>query len=57
MQTWFSSMRSVIDLATYDDPRRPAAGFEAVWVNGVETLKGGKRTSNIPGRSIRSRKI
>jgi N-acyl-D-amino-acid deacylase len=48
---------TVLDLATYDDPRRAAAGFEAVWVNGVETLKGGKRTSNIPGRSIRSRRV
>lgn len=49
--------QTVLDLATYDDPRRPAAGFETVWVNGIETLKSGKRTSNIPGRAIRSRGI
>lgn len=45
---------TVLDLATYDDPRRPAVGFETVWIDGVETLKAGKRTSHLPGRAIRS---
>ena len=45
---------TVLDLSTYDNPRIPARGFESVWVNGVETLSHGKRTSRLPGRSIRS---
>ncbi|MBC7463943.1 MAG: D-aminoacylase [Actinobacteria bacterium] len=46
--------QTVLDLATYDDPRRPAAGFESVWIDGLETLSDGKRTSHTPGRAIRS---
>ena len=46
---------TVLDLSTYDNPRLPARGFESVWVNGVETLSHGIRTSRLPGRAIRSR--
>jgi len=45
---------SVIDRSTYEDPRLPAAGFEYVWIGGVATLDQGARTSNLPGRAIRS---
>jgi N-acyl-D-amino-acid deacylase len=45
--------QTVIDRSTYDNPRLPAAGFEAVWVNGLQTLAGGRRTSNLPGRAHR----
>lgn len=45
---------TVIDRSTYENPRIPATGFETVWIAGVETLKGGKRTDNLPGRAIRS---
>ena len=45
---------SVIDRSTYEDPRLPAAGFEYVWIGGVATLAQGVRTSNLPGRAIRS---
>ncbi|CAB4339929.1 unannotated protein [freshwater metagenome] len=46
----------VLDLATYENPKTPAAGFENVWIDGVLTLEGGKRTSHLPGRAVRSRK-
>ena len=45
---------SVIDRSTYENPRLPAAGFEYVWIGGVATLALGARTSNLPGRAIRS---
>ncbi len=45
---------SVIDRSTYENPRLPAAGFEYVWIGGVTTLAQGVRTSNLPGRAIRS---
>lgn len=45
---------SVIDRSTYENPRLPAAGFEYVWIGGVATLDQGARTSNLPGRAIRS---
>jgi N-acyl-D-amino-acid deacylase len=46
----------VLDLATYENPRTPAAGFENVWIDGVLTLEGARRTSNLPGRAVRSSK-
>ena len=45
---------SVIDRSTYENPRLPAAGFEYVWIGGVATLAQGARTSNLPGRAVRS---
>ena len=45
---------TVIDRATYEDPRQPATGFESVWVGGVRTLESGRRTSHLPGRAVRS---
>lgn len=45
---------TVLDLATYENPRTPAAGFEHVWVGGVLTLKDGHRTSHLPGQAVRS---
>ena len=44
---------TVKDRATYEEPRLPAAGFESVWISGIKTLDGGKRTSELPGRSVR----
>ena len=44
---------TVKDRATYEEPRLPAAGFESVWIGGIKTLDGGKRTSELPGRSVR----
>jgi N-acyl-D-amino-acid deacylase len=45
----------VTDRSTYESPRLPAAGIENVWIGGVATLLGGKRTDALPGRAIRSR--
>lgn len=47
--------QKVLDLATYENPKTPAAGFESVWVDGVLTLDSGRRTSYLPGRAVRSR--
>ena len=48
---------TVLDQSTYENPRLPARGFENVWVNGVETLKNGQRTSRLPGKAVRSRAV
>lgn len=45
---------SVIDRATYEEPKLAALGFENVWISGFATLKAGKRTDHLPGRAIRS---
>ena len=45
---------TVIDRATYEDPRQPAAGFDSVWVGGLRTLESGHRTAHLPGRAVRS---
>lgn len=45
---------SVKDRATYDEPKLFAQGLESVWISGIKTLKSGKRTSDVPGRAIRS---
>lgn len=44
---------SVIDRATYEQPRVPAAGFVHVWIDGISTLWDGSRTDNLPGRAVR----
>lgn len=48
---------AVIDRSTYAQPRLPAGGFEYVWIDGIATLAGGSRTSNLPGRAVRSQKL
>jgi N-acyl-D-amino-acid deacylase len=44
---------TVRDNATYEDPRRPASGFVHVFVNGRATVRDGRRTDELPGRSLR----
>ncbi len=44
---------SVQDVATYEDPRRPAAGIDDVLVAGVPVLAGGQPTGATPGRALR----
>ena len=44
---------AVRDLATYDDPRRPAAGVDDVLVSGVPVLRRGELTGALPGRPLR----
>jgi N-acyl-D-amino-acid deacylase len=43
----------IADHATYDDPRQYATGVDAVVVNGVEVVRGGKHTGAKPGRFVR----
>jgi N-acyl-D-amino-acid deacylase len=40
--------------ATYDEPRRPPVGIEHVLVYGEFTVRDGRRTDRLPGRSVRS---
>ena len=44
---------TVADTATYDDPRRPAAGIPFVFVNGELAIDDGKRTDTTAGRALR----
>jgi N-acyl-D-amino-acid deacylase len=44
---------TVRDVATYDDPRRLAEGFQYVAVNGELVLDGGVHTGATPGRALR----
>ena len=43
----------VRDTATFDDPNRPSAGFEYVFVNGVLALEHDKVTGQLGGRPLR----
>jgi len=44
---------TVIDVATFEDPNRPAKGVEYVFVNGVLSLDRGKLTGQTGGRPLR----
>jgi N-acyl-D-amino-acid deacylase len=44
---------TVTDVASYDDPRQPAAGVDLVLVGGELALRGGTLTGARPGRSLR----
>ncbi|MFD9128181.1 amidohydrolase family protein [Kitasatospora sp. NPDC059571] len=44
---------TVRDTATYDHPRRPAAGIAYVYVNGTAVVDRGRTTGALPGRALR----
>jgi len=44
---------TVTDNATYDDPRRLAAGVHTVLVDGIPALRDGRLTGALPGRALR----
>lgn len=44
---------TVLDVATFEDPNRPAKGIECVLVNGVVSLERGKLTGKVGGRPLR----
>lgn len=44
---------TVLDRATYEDPRRPPAGLPHVFVNGVAVVRDGEHTGARPGRPLR----
>ncbi|HEX3782300.1 MAG TPA: D-aminoacylase [Pseudonocardiaceae bacterium] len=44
---------TVTDLATFAEPRQPAAGIPYVLVNGVPVIDDGRPTGALPGRAIR----
>ncbi len=43
---------TIADTATFKDPIRPAAGIEAVWVNGILSYRNGKPTGHRSGRFL-----
>lgn len=45
--------QTVQDVATYEDPRRPATGIDDVLVAGVPVLVGGRPTGATPGQALR----
>lgn len=44
---------TVIDRATFDDPKRPAAGIDTVFVAGTPVWQNGRSTGSRPGRALR----
>jgi N-acyl-D-amino-acid deacylase len=44
---------TVIDTATFEAPRQPAAGIEHVFVNGISVWRDGKATGALPGAVLR----
>ncbi|MDT7575802.1 MAG: N-acyl-D-amino-acid deacylase [Pseudonocardiales bacterium] len=48
---------SVVDTATYEDPRRDAVGIDDVFVAGVPVLADGELTGELPGRGLRRERV
>ncbi|NIQ39400.1 MAG: D-aminoacylase, partial [Proteobacteria bacterium] len=46
---------TIVDHATYENPRKFPSGIEWVIVNGQVVVEKGKHTHATPGRTIRSR--
>lgn len=44
---------TIIDTATFEEPRRPATGIEHVLVNGVSVWRGGRATGALPGAVLK----
>jgi N-acyl-D-amino-acid deacylase len=44
---------TIIDTATFEEPRRPAAGIDHVFVNGVSVWRGGRATGALPGAVLK----
>ncbi|HUF08033.1 MAG TPA: D-aminoacylase [Rhodothermales bacterium] len=44
---------TIIDHATYDEPRQYATGMHHVFVNGEQVLRDGEHTGALPGRVVR----
>jgi N-acyl-D-amino-acid deacylase len=43
---------TVIDAATFENPKQPSIGIEEVWANGVPTFRAGAATGERPGRLV-----
>ena len=44
---------TIIDRATFEKPKQPAAGIDLVLVNGVAVWRNGESTGKRPGRALR----
>ena len=49
--------QTVIDLASFEEPIRPAAGIEHVFVNGIPVWTAGKPGAERPGRVLRRQQL
>ncbi len=45
--------QTILDRATYENPRQYPGGIVSVWVNGAEVVKDGAHTGVRPGRTLR----
>lgn len=45
--------KTIIDRATFEQPKQLSVGVLHVWVNGVQVLRDGKHTGAKPGRAVR----
>jgi N-acyl-D-amino-acid deacylase len=43
---------TIHDLATFDNPNQLSVGMDAVLVNGVPVIEGGKATGALPGQVL-----
>jgi N-acyl-D-amino-acid deacylase len=43
----------ILDLGTFEDPKRAPAGIRAVYVNGAKAVRDGKATGARTGRVLR----
>ena len=56
--TWSSSTRhAVIDKADFENPMEPAAGIDAVFVNGQAVYRDGASTGARPGKALKRQSI
>src|SRR5581483_5612698 len=44
---------TIIDRATYENPKQLSVGVRDVWVNGVQVIRDGVHTGAKPGRALR----
>lgn len=45
--------KTIIDRATYENPKQLSVGVRDVWVNGVQVIRDGAHTGAKPGRALR----
>ncbi|MEC8832087.1 MAG: D-aminoacylase, partial [Bacteroidota bacterium] len=44
---------TIIDKATFEEPHQYSEGMKHVFVNGIQVLKDGEHTGNMPGQVVK----